>query len=399
MTSIAANQGLDMSYSRSYSLTSENWAVLGYWGEIWWWQGVTTYLTIDQAGVSTGYFSLTAPVTAFTQWSSTTDWALSVSGVNIPLAVLQWGDFYTGFSAQLNVEWSSILTGNDSIYGSQGTDVLHGYGGDDEIIGNGGNDTLYGGDANDRLYGNEGDDGLNGNYGKDYLAGGSGNDTLDGGLGVDSADYSDKTLSVVVTLNGASNATVTVGGVAEDTIRNIEGLIGGKVGDQFTGDALANKFNGNAGKDILSGNGGDDTLIGRAGIDALLGGEGNDTLIGDKGNDKLTGGIGADTFRFDTALHPLKNVDTVKDFLSIDDVFQLENNIFTELTTTGTLSADSFRASTDGTAGDSNDYILYNTTTGGLYYDADGSGAGLAIQFATLTGAPTINNLDFVVIW
>ena len=43
-----------------------------------------------------------------------------------------------------------------------------------------------------------------------------------------------------MTLNGPTNATVTVGGVAEDTIRNIENVIGGSGNDTLTGDALAN---------------------------------------------------------------------------------------------------------------------------------------------------------------
>jgi len=40
---------------------------------------------------------------------------------------------------------------------------------------------------------------------------------------------------------------------------------------------------------------------------------------------------------------------------------------------------------------------IHDTTTGALYYDADGSGAAAAVQIALLTGAPTLSNADFVV--
>ena len=47
-------------------------------------------------------------------------------------------------------------------------------------------------------------------------------------------------MAVVVTLDGATSATVTVGGVAEDTLVNIENITGGTGDDIVTGDTLAN---------------------------------------------------------------------------------------------------------------------------------------------------------------
>jgi len=50
-------------------------------------------------------------------------------------------------------------------------------------------------------------------------------------------------------------------------------------------------------------------------------------------------------------------------------------------------------------ATDANDYLIYNTFTKALYYDADGSGLNYApIQFATLTNVATVSASDFVVI-
>ena len=49
-------------------------------------------------------------------------------------------------------------------------------------------------------------------------------------------------------------------------------------------------------------------------------------------------------------------------------------------------------------AADADDFLIYNSTTGALFYDADGSGgASTAVQFAVLTGAVAINNADFTI--
>jgi serralysin len=61
------------------------------------------------------------------------------------------------------------------------------------------------------------------------------------------------------------------------------------------------------------------------------------------------------------------------------------------------LSASNFRSGASGLAGDADDFILYNTTKGTLLYDADGSGAGAAIEFALLSNKPAITAADFTV--
>ncbi|MDD2368776.1 MAG: hypothetical protein PHQ90_05685, partial [Sulfuricurvum sp.] len=94
------------------------------------------------------------------------------------------------------------------------------------------------------------------------------------------------------------------------------------------------------------------------------------------------------------------NKDTILDFTAVDDTIQLSKAIFTALSATiGTLDAANFVANSDGTAQDSNDYIVYNTTTGALYYDADGAGGADAVQFAILGSYshPTVGNTNFMV--
>ena len=62
----------------------------------------------------------------------------------------------------------------------------------------------------------------------------------------------------------------------------------------------------------------------------------------------------------------------------------------------GALNANAFV--TGSAAGDADDRIVYNSATGALFFDADGNGAGAAIQFATLQGAPALSASDFAVI-
>ena len=79
-----------------------------------------------------------------------------------------------------------------------------------------------------------------------------------------------------------------------------------------------------------------------------------------------------------------------------NDTFQLENAAFTALTTTGTLAAGQFRVGTQ--ALDANDFIIYNNVTGALLYDANGNGAGAAVQIATIGVGLAMTNADIVVI-
>jgi RTX calcium-binding nonapeptide repeat (4 copies) len=129
----------------------------------------------------------------------------------------------------------------------------------------------------------------------DVMQGLLGKDVLDGAAGIDTAEYSEKSAAVVVTLNGATLASVTVGGVLEDSLKNIENLTGGLGNDQLTGDGLANLFMGGGGSDVLATLGGDDTAYGDAGNDYLYMGEGSDFAVGGAGIDVLLLEGGNDT--------------------------------------------------------------------------------------------------------
>ena len=247
----------------------------------------------------------------------------------------------------------------ENLIGSSFDDALNGNNGVNDIRGDAGNDTIKGASGNDRLFGQDGND---------TLIGGVGADTLNGGSGLDTASYLGATAGVIASL---PNAAINSGDAAGDTFVSIENLIG-------------SGFN--------------DALNGSNGVNDIRGDAGNDSIKSAGGNDTLTGGVGLDAFIFNTALNAATNVDTITDFSAADDTIQLDNLVFTAFAATGALASGFFRANATGTAQDSNDHIVYETDTGKLFYDADGNGAGAAIQFARLTGNPAISAADFTVV-
>jgi serralysin len=119
-------------------------------------------------------------------------------------------------------------------------------------------------------------------------------------------------------------------------------------------------------------------------------------LKGGIGNDTLTGGADADAFLFNTALNALTNVDDITDFEVGIDQIVLENTVFTKLTATGTLPDDFFHVGAG--AADLNDFIIYDDTTGALYYDSNGSAAGQKVQFAHLDPGLSLSHTDLFVV-
>jgi len=197
----------------------------------------------------------------------------------------------------------------------------------------------------------------------------SGADTMFGGLGNDFYQVDNPNDIVFENENEGddrvvSNITLTLGA-------NVENLtLTGSAAINGTGNELDNVIFGNPGANILAGR---------------------------YGNDRIAGSFGKDTFVFDTELSSSANVDSITDFFVGQDKIQLDKDIFTALKDEGVLSSAFFKASATGAAGDDNDYFLYNTTSGALFYDADGNGQGVAVQFATLTNKPKVSANDFLI--
>ena len=142
---------------------------------------------------------------------------------------------------------------------------------------------------------------------------------------------------------------------------------------------------------------------GTPGNDSLLGGAVYGTLDGKGGHDTLTGGPAGDTFAFDTALNAHTNLDHITNFVHGLDKIGLSRHIF-ESRVGGHLmpikiTALSFYEAAHATkAHAAGDRIIYNKTTGALYFDPDGTGPRPAIEFAVLDHHPAITFHDFLMV-
>jgi Ca2+-binding RTX toxin-like protein len=337
-------------------------------------------------------------------------YALASAAVNISLAVTT-GQATGGSGTDTLASIENLIGSShaDQLTGSNAANHLSGGSGNDRLDGGSGNDTLVGGDGSD-LYrvrdagdmvietngsptsggydtvysyvasltlgshvengriASSGTASLTGNELNNLLYAGSGNNLISGGSGIDTVSYSSAGAAVRVSL--AVSTGQTTGGSGTDTLAGVENLAGSAYND---------------------------TLIGNGSANVLQGGDGNDLLNGGNGSDRLVGGNGTDVFRFTGTPNAATNIDTLTDFRGVDDSIQLENNIFTKLANTGVLSSSNFRAHASGDAGDSNDFVLYETDTGKLFYDADGNGAGAKVQIALLANAPALSHLDVFV--
>jgi Ca2+-binding RTX toxin-like protein len=137
------------------------------------------------------------------------------------------------------------------------------------------------------------------------------------------------------------------------------------------------------------------TLVGNTSANTLTGGSGNDTISGGLGSDVLKGGAGRDTFVFNTKPGS-SNIDRITDFNPAEDTIRLENAVMTKLGSWGGLAASKLRVGTKALDGD--DHVVYNSQTGALYYDYDGSGSGAAAQIATLSTGLKMSAANFYII-
>jgi len=155
--------------------------------------------------------------------------------------------------------------------------------------------------------------------------------------------------------------------------------------DDFMGTQKSEQINGDESGNYLQGLGGVDQLYGRGG---------DDTLDGGSGKDVLYGGAGADTFYFD--LTGRTNTDKIMDFDGSVDKIMLDSQLFAGLDANNDGVVDTSAFSQTGSAVGTQAQILYSASTGKLSYDADGTGAQQAQEFATLTANTSIWHDDIL---
>lgn len=248
------------------------------------------------------------------------------------------------------------------------------------LYGEGGADKLTGNIRNDRLYGGEGNDKLDGKSGADVMEGGAGNDSY-------TVDNIGDTVTELFN-QGKDSVKSSISYLLGPDVENL--TLTGSAAINGTGNALANSIKGNNGNNVL---------LGLDGKDIVNGGKGDDTVNGGTGKDKLTGGIGADKFVFDN-IGPSADRDDITDFVSGTDKIVLDKSVFTVFAAYASgaaITAADFVMGTAATNGNQN--IIYDNTTGALYYDQDGNGGAFSqVMIADLGGNPALLFSDIVIL-
>ncbi len=277
----------------------------------------------------------------------------------------------------VNFENLELLAGAFEGHGNAANNKITGNAQANDLFGNEGNDILEGGagDEGDHLYGGTGNDTYNLNHNAAFIhedaAASGGKDTINYKLPY--AVFGD------VLPEGVENANL-LGSVFYSLIGN------------SANNAMTSKGNANTAVTAHE-------MFGMGGKDTLKGGSGYEILHGGQGADILTGGGGTDEFWFDT-LETSTQKDTIKDFSAAQgDTIRFASTVFTGLLDVAGASLgdnpDYFEA---GTAASSEKArIIYDQTSGNLWYDADGNGAAAQVLIALLSTKPALEAADIFV--
>lgn len=137
------------------------------------------------------------------------------------------------------------------------------------------------------------------------------------------------------------------------------------------------------------------TVFGNDAANLITGNSHSNTIVGGLGVDSLYGKGGADTFVFAEA--GKDNADSVWDY-SDDDRIALESRFFTGLDKDGdgVLDQDAFTFGTAATI--DGPQMIYNNTTGKLYYDGDGTGGNAPELVVNLPTAKSYFDIGHIIL-
>lgn len=220
-----------------------------------------------------------------------------------------------------------------------------------------------------------------GSNGNDTLIGNAAANTLNGGLGND-----------VYHIDGANDVILDAGG--NDTVYatfnysnpNIENIYVNGVLTQSGGAVVRGGFA---------------IHQGTSGKDAMAGTDGNDKMYGLGGNDILIGSKGLDIFVFNTKLNAKTNKDSVQGFVTKEDKIWLDNKIFKKLGKGSEMKPEKLKKNffkVGSSAGDTDDFIIFDKKKGIMSYDVDGNGSQKAVAFATFDKKNLPNVADLFVV-
>lgn len=279
------------------------------------------------------------------------------------------GSGFEGLSA-------GLYSGNDTLTGTGGNDYLDAFTGNDKVNGGDGHDEIYGGAGNDQVAGGSGDDYIDGGAGNDRISDDSGNNFV-----------VDEEGNAQIALGAGSDDVYTGAGndkiVAGDGLNWIESGAGN---DSITSGANADFIFAGSGNDKVVAGEGNNWINGGAGNDQLRSGAGADNIWGGDGADKIWGGAGSDAFVFDNLA--IGGKDLINDFNAAEDVFAFDTSVFLSLA--GGITAENVVVDAKAVALETDDYLIFDTQGGKLYYDADGSGGTFAaVQIAVVKGSLT----------
>jgi Ca2+-binding RTX toxin-like protein len=360
-----------------------------------------------RAGKSTSWDDVSA--VNLTDLGSTSITVSYYDGVNAKPFVTTWSLTTDSIGGEVN-NWMSAI--------ADGPAVLSGLDGSDHLTGSLGNDYLNGGSGNDVLVGREGDDTMLGGSGNDNYTiwNGSGADVIADEGGLD-------TLRFLTNTGGGETGGLTTyrqgnslffRSYTSDSewdlgeVKNFQSkgyiekmhYVDGNGSTYYI--SLAKGGTGSAVADWISSTAAGGTLSGLVGNDVLIGYTAADTLKGGAGNDALYGGPGtaSDKFVFDFAPNGITNLDYIIDFVASEDKIQFSRAIFKGFSASGSLSSSAYVEGAGKTAADSLlQRVIYNTTTGDLFYDADGSGTkAVAVKVAVVGTKADLSSADVEII-